>query len=147
MSTLSGLARGIGRGVAWFGCLALLAAVALFVLFCSLLGVAFVIITAIGLAMALTGQSAERMESGVDALTFYAIGLAVALLFFAMLSLPGFAWAAEMLRSLWGLAQPGPNLREEVDVRLHHSWPGVRAGDEVGARPAKTITERGIVDE
>jgi hypothetical protein len=147
MSTLSGVARVIGRSVAWFGCLAVLAALALFVLFCSLLGLAFVIITAVGLTMALTGHIPERMESGAYALTFFAIGFPLSVLFFGLLSLPGFAWAAELLRSLWALAQPGPNLREEVHVRLHHSWPGVRAGDEVRARPAKTITERRIVDE
>src|SRR3989454_11955380 len=45
------------------------------------------------------------------------------------------------------LAQPRPDFGEEVEVGLDHARPGVRAGDELGARGPEAITERRVVDE
>src|SRR2546422_4399070 len=44
-------------------------------------------------------------------------------------------------------AEPRAYLREQVEIGLDHARPGVRAGDELGARGPEAITERRVVDE
>jgi membrane-bound ClpP family serine protease len=116
----AGRAPRIGRRIARFLGKVLLVVLALYVLFFSLLGAAFVVAMIVGLGMVLTGHGPERTEEGVVVVIIFAVGIPLALLAFAMLSLPGFAFVVTTVRSLW---------RNESDLALKDIRRAMTSGD------------------
>ena len=98
MAFASGLARRVGRSVARIACLVLLVALALYVLFFSLLGLAFVVALGAGLFLVLIGRGPEQWEQAI----VFIVGFPVALVCFLMLSLPGFLFVISIARAFRG---------------------------------------------